>query len=76
MGTRLVVQSGRLAGVELEQLTYFIGRETIIPSEHVHGMAVWREALFSFMQRNAERSAAYFQVPASQVVEVGTEIEI
>jgi KUP system potassium uptake protein len=75
-GIILAVDSGRLPGVELEQLTYYIGRETIIPSEEVHGMAVWREALFSFMQRNAERSAAYFQVPASQVVEVGTEIEI
>jgi len=28
------------------------------------------------MQRNAERSAAYFWIPAAQVVETGIEIEI
>ncbi len=25
-------------------------------------MALWREALFAFMQRNAERSAAYLRI--------------
>jgi KUP system potassium uptake protein len=39
-------------------------------------MWVWREALFAFMQRNAERSAAYFGIPTAQVVEIGIEIEI
>jgi len=39
-------------------------------------MWVWREALFAFMQRNAERSAAYFWIPAARVVEIGIEIEI
>jgi KUP system potassium uptake protein len=39
-------------------------------------MWVWREALYAFMQRNAERSAAYFCIPAAQVVEIGIELEI
>jgi hypothetical protein len=34
-----------------------------------------RKRLFAFLQRNAERSAAFFGVPAGQVVEFGTEIE-
>jgi KUP system potassium uptake protein len=51
-------------------------RSTIIPTAHVPGMWVWREALFAFMQRNAERSAAYFGIPTAQVVEIGIEIEI
>ena len=38
--------------------------------------ACWRETLFAFLQRNAERSAAFFGVPAGQVVEFGTELEI
>jgi KUP system potassium uptake protein len=37
---------------------------------------VWREAPFAFLQRNAERSAAFFGVPTKQDVEFGTEIEI
>jgi KUP system potassium uptake protein len=39
-------------------------------------MWVWRENVFAFLQRNAERSAAFFGVPTKQVVEFGTEIEI
>jgi KUP system potassium uptake protein len=39
-------------------------------------MWVWRESVFAFLQRNAERTAAFFDVPARQVVEFGTEIEI
>jgi KUP system potassium uptake protein len=39
-------------------------------------MWVWREAIFAFLQRNAERTAAFFDVPTGQVVEFGTEIEI
>jgi KUP system potassium uptake protein len=73
---RLAVARGQLHDVDPDDLSYFIGRETIIPSERVRGMAVWRETVFAFMQRNAERSAAYFQIPTRQVVEVGTEIEI
>ena len=58
------------------KVSYYIGRETIIPTERIPGMWVWREALYSFMQRNAERSAAYFCIPVVQVVEMGIEIEI
>jgi KUP system potassium uptake protein len=62
--------------INLSNVTYYIGRETIIPREDIPGMWVWREALFAFLQRNAERTAAFFDVPTGQVVEFGTEIEI
>jgi KUP system potassium uptake protein len=65
-----------LPGIDLTNITYYIGRETIIPSDTVAGMALWRETVFAFLQRNAERSAAFFGVPTGQVVEFGTEIEI
>jgi len=39
-------------------------------------MARWREALFAFMHRNAQRPAAYFCIPWSQVMEIGVEFEI
>ena len=75
-GLKLACRQGKLPGVDLTDLTYFIGRETIIPREDVAGMWVWRESLFAFLQRNAERTAAFFGVPSGQVVEFGTEIEI
>src|SRR6267142_2473316 len=75
-GLVLACKQGKLPGIDLSDITYYIGRETIIPREDVPGMWVWRESLFAFLQRNAERTAAFFDVPARQVVEFGTEIEI
>jgi len=75
-GLILACNQGKLPDVDLGDITYYIGRETIIPREDIPGMWVWRESLFAFLQRNAERSAAFFGVPTKQVVEFGTEIEI
>jgi KUP system potassium uptake protein len=75
-GLILACSQGKLPDIDLSDITYYIGRETIIPREDIPGMWVWRESLFAFLQRNAERSAAFFGVPTKQVVEFGTEIEI
>ena len=75
-GLVLACRQGKLPGIDLTDITYYIGRETIIPSEDVPGMWLWRESVFAFLQRNAERSAAFFGLPTRQVVEFGTEIEI
>nr|WP_244541803.1 KUP/HAK/KT family potassium transporter [Afipia sp. GAS231] len=75
-GLILACKQGKLPGIDLTDITYYIGRETIIPREDIPGMWVWRESLFAFLQRNAERTAAFFGVPTKQVVEFGTEIEI
>ena len=75
-GLKLACSQGKLPGLDLSDSTYFIGRETIIAREDIPGMWVWRETIFAFLQRNAERSAAFFGVPTKQVVEFGTEIEI
>jgi KUP system potassium uptake protein len=75
-GLTLACRHGKLTGIDLSDITYYVGRETIIPSEDIPGMWVWRESLFAFLQRNAERSAAFFGVPTKQVVEFGTELEI
>ena len=74
-GVKLAIAQGKLMDVNPSNLTYYIGRETIVPTERP-GMAHWREVLFSILHRNAERSAAYFCVPTRQVVEIGVEIEI
>jgi KUP system potassium uptake protein len=75
-GLKLACDQGKLPGIDLTDITYYIGRETIIPREDVPGMWVWRETVFAFLQRNATRTAAFFGVPTGQVVEFGTEIEI
>jgi KUP system potassium uptake protein len=75
-GLTLACEQGKLPGIKLADITYYVGRENVVASDAVAGMAVWRETLFAFLQRNAYGSAAFFGVPATQVVEFGTEIEI
>ena len=75
-GLRNAVQRGLLRDLDVGDISYYIGRETVIASRAVVGMAVWREVMFGLLQRSAERSAAWFGIPASQVVEIGVEIEI
>ena len=74
-GLRLAAAQGRIDPIDPQHATYYLGRETVIAT-YRKGMALWSEVLFSFLYRNAERSAAYFCVPSAQVVEIGIEIEI
>jgi KUP system potassium uptake protein len=70
---------GRLnaAGIELppDDVTYFLGREIVVATA-LPGMALWRERLFAFMSRNAERAAAFYRIPSRRVFEVGTQIDL
>jgi KUP system potassium uptake protein len=70
----------RLAGnrglkCNMMQTSFFLGRETIIPSVRP-GMAIWRESLFAWMTRNATSAMDFFEIPANRVVELGSQIEI
>ncbi|KQP46828.1 potassium transport protein Kup [Methylobacterium sp. Leaf106] len=75
-GLRCAVECGTLPKEFLDDLTIFIGHETIIPKSDDRGMATWRETIFAFLLRNAETTGAQFCIPTRQLVEVGTEIEI
>ena len=44
-GLVLACKQGKLPGIDLTDITYYVGRETIIPREDVPGMWVWREAV-------------------------------
>ncbi len=59
----------------LMDTTFFLGRETLIPTPRP-GMALWREALFVAMSRNASRAMDFFRIPHSRVVELGTRVEL
>ncbi|MBI1921718.1 MAG: potassium transporter Kup [Geobacter sp.] len=62
--------------IDIDTATYYTGRETVMPTEERFGMALWREKLFSFMARNAQRATAYYHIPPGQVVEIGIIVEI
>ena len=61
---------------EMMQTSFFLGRETIVPSRAIVGMAYWREVLFMWMFRNADSATAFFKIPTNRVVELGTQIEL
>jgi KUP system potassium uptake protein len=69
--------AARALGVEFDpdDLTYFLGRETIIVTKRP-GMAAWREKLFVVMARNAVRATAFFHLPPERVVELGVQVEM
>jgi KUP system potassium uptake protein len=64
-------------GMEFKPLdtTYFLGRETLIPSRR-RNMAIWRKHLFSIMNRNARTATSFFSLPPNRVVELGAQIEL
>ena len=72
-----ILDSAKKKGLEypFPEITFFLGRETILPSPEP-GMAIWRERVFAFMLRNAQRATAFFQIPPDQVIEVGIQVEI
>jgi len=61
--------------LDVAEVTFFLGRETVIPSEIV-SMAPWRERLFAFMLRAAASASRFFNLPPEQVIEVGSQVEI
>jgi KUP system potassium uptake protein len=65
------------AGLDTDPMTttFFLGRETLVATERP-GMALWREKLFAFMARNAQRATAYYHIPSNQVIEIGAEVEL
>jgi len=75
-GLRLACLEPELRGIDPETMTYYFRRVMVIASDKPSGMAVWRKSLFATMHLNANLPAAYFKVPAAQVVEVGLEVEI
>jgi KUP system potassium uptake protein len=65
------------AGLELDpqQISFFIGRERIIPRAHSQ-MAAWRLWLFTVMSYTETSAADYFKLPAGRVIELGARIEV
>lgn len=61
--------------IDLFETTYFLSRETIIPTKQP-GMMLWREKLFAFMARNAGNIADFLRLPNNCVIELGTRVQI
>lgn len=62
--------------VNLDEVTYYIGSQSLIPTRKHGGMVVWRDRLFAFMARNAMQPTDYYHVPADQSVVLGLRLRI
>jgi KUP system potassium uptake protein len=62
--------------VELTDVTYYVGHETVVRRDEGGGLPRWLEALFALMQRNSVHVSDFFQLPPDAVVEIGRQISI
>ena len=62
--------------VDLDDITYYVGRETIVRREDGMGLPAWQEELFALMERNAVHVSDFFSLPSDQVVEIGRLVAI
>jgi len=61
--------------VDLENATFFLGRETLIASNKTE-MPKWQEKIFAFMAQNAQRATDYFKIPSDRAIEIGTVVDM
>ena len=73
-----VLDDCRTKGVEInrEDVTFYVGHDTIIPREGRRGIPRWQEAIFAAMARNSVRITDVLKLPHNQVVEIGREVAI
>jgi KUP system potassium uptake protein len=62
--------------VNLSDVTYYVGHETVIGREDKMGLPAWQAKLFVVMERNAVHVSDFFSLPNDQVVEIGRQVAI
>ena len=81
-----VLKGLQARGVTIRPLetTYYLGRETLIPTRRKPGappdklppLPMWRKRIFVVLNRNAQSAMTFFNLPANRVVEMGAQIQI
>jgi KUP system potassium uptake protein len=62
--------------LQLDDLTYYVGHETIVSREDGKGLFRWEESLFAIMARNSMHVRDFFSLPSDHVVELGRQVAI
>ena len=62
---------GRGCGIDLSDVTYYVGHETVVHADDERALPRWVEAVFAVMQRNSAHLTDYFRLPVEAVVEIG-----
>jgi K+ transporter len=61
--------------IKPDHVTYYIGRQTIVPNPQGGAMALWRKVLFVFLARNAAQPITFYHLSLEQVFELGIRVE-
>jgi KUP system potassium uptake protein len=67
---------GRGCMISVDDVTYYVGHETIVHREDRQALPHWLERFFAFMQRNSVHVSDFFRLPPDAVVEIGRQISI
>ena len=62
-------------GTDPSRLTYVLGQERVIPGEGGR-MGYAAETVFAALSRNVANPSDFFDLPPSQVVEVGARVDL
>jgi KUP system potassium uptake protein len=62
--------------IDLDDVTYFVGHETVTGRADGKGLPHWQEMRFVAMERDAAHVTDYFRLPPDQGVEIGRQIAI
>ena len=62
--------------LKLDDVTYYVGHETVIHRDDGRGLPHFVETVFAYLQRNSTHVSDYFRLPPDSVVELGREIAI
>jgi KUP system potassium uptake protein len=62
--------------IHLDEVTYYVGKTSVIAGRKEGGMMTWRDRLFSFMVRNTPHVTSQFSIPSDKVVEIGLQLGI
>jgi KUP system potassium uptake protein len=62
--------------IDLNDVTYYVGHETVVGREDGLGLPAWQERSFAVMERNAVHVSDFFSLPSDQVVEIGRQVSI
>jgi KUP system potassium uptake protein len=62
--------------LQLDDVTYYVGHETIVRAEDGHGLWSFEAKLYAAMARNSTHVSDFLHLPSDGVVEIGRQIAI
>jgi KUP system potassium uptake protein len=72
----LTISKAQGANIDLDDVTYYVGHETVVGRRDGMGLPSWQERLFVLMERNAVHVSDFFSLPNDQVFEIGRVVAI